>query len=146
MEQNKQTYIFSSESVSEGHPDKVADQISDAILDACLKADSHAHVACETMVGPNVVVNMGEITCKGWAKIDTKEIAAKVIKRIGYNRAEEGFSWNGFDYVSHLHGQSPDIAQGVNRKAKAKQGAGDQGMMFGYATNETPSFMPTPVV
>ena len=146
MEQNKQTYIFSSESVSEGHPDKVADQISDAILDACLRADSHAHVACETMVGPNVVVNMGEITCKGWAKIDTKEIAAKVIKRIGYNRAEEGFSWNGFDYVSHLHGQSPDIAQGVNRKAKAKQGAGDQGMMFGYATNETPMFMPAAIV
>ena len=147
-----QTYLFTSESVSEGHPDKVADQISDAILDQCLRLDPHAHVACETMVGPNVVINMGEITCKGWdedpkkSKIDPNAIAAKVIKKIGYDRAEENFSWKTFSYESFLHGQSPDIAQGVNRKAKGKQGAGDQGMMFGYATNETPSFMPTPVV
>ena len=138
--------VFTSESVSEGHPDKVADQISDALLAACLKADRQAHVACETMVGPDVVVNMGEITCRGFAKIDTKSIAAKVVKRIGYDREGEHFSWKTFEYVSRLHGQSPDIAQGVNRKAKAKQGAGDQGMMFGYATNETKSFMPVAVI
>ena len=146
MTEKEQVHIFTSESVSEGHPDKVADQISDAILDQCLKVDPHAHVACETMVGPNVVVNMGEITCKGWAKIDTRAIVAKTVKKIGYDREEENFSWKTFSYVSHLHGQSPDIAQGVNRKAKSKQGAGDQGMMFGYATNETPSYMPAAIV
>ena len=153
MTETEQRHVFTSESVSEGHPDKVADQISDAILDACLKIDPNAHVACETMVGPDVVVNMGEITCKGWdvkdpkkSKIDAKAIAAKVVKKIGYDREEEHFSWKTFSYVSYLHGQSPDIAQGVNRKAKAKQGAGDQGMMFGYATNETPTFMPAAVV
>ena len=140
------SHVFTSESVSEGHPDKVADQISDAVLDACLKADRQAHVACETMVGPDVVVNMGEITCRGFEKIDTKAIARKVVKKIGYTVPDEHFSYDSFEYVSHLHGQSPDIAQGVNRKAKAKQGAGDQGMMFGYATNETRSYMPAPIV
>ncbi len=140
------THVFTSESVSEGHPDKVADQISDAILDACLSKDSHAHVACETMVGPDVVVNMGEITCRGFSNIDTMGIARKVVKKIGYDRDGEHFCWDTFEYVSHLHGQSPDIAQGVNRKSKAKQGAGDQGMMFGYATNETKSHMPIAIV
>ena len=139
-------HVFTSESVSEGHPDKVADQISDAILDACLKRDSSAHVACETMVGPDVVVNMGEITCRGFEKIDAKKIARRVVKKIGYDKPAEHFSWDTFEYVSHLHGQSPDIAQGVNRKTKAKQGAGDQGMMFGYATNETKSYMPAAIV
>ena len=139
-------HVFTSESVSEGHPDKVADQISDAILDACLKVDSRAHVACETMVGPDVVVNMGEITCRDFKRIDVTKIVRRVVKRIGYDRPEEHFSWDTFKYVSHLHGQSPDIAQGVNRKAKTKQGAGDQGMMFGYATNETSSYMPAAVV
>ena len=139
-------HVFTSESVSEGHPDKVADQISDAILDACLRVDSRAHVACETMVGPDVVVNMGEITAKGFEKIDTRAVAAKVIKRIGYDRENEKFSWRRFDYITRIHGQSPDICQGVNRKTKQKQGAGDQGMMFGYATNETPSYMPAPIV
>ena len=139
-------YVFTSESVSEGHPDKVADQISDAILDACLKSDPGARVACETMVGPDVVVNMGEITCRGWKEIDTRGIAAKVVKKIGYDRPEEGFSWKSFDYVSHMHGQSPDIARGVDRKLKKKQGAGDQGMMFGYATSETSAFMPAALV
>ena len=139
-------HVFTSESVSEGHPDKMADQISDAILDACLKADSHAHVACETMVGPDVVVNMGEITCRGLKKVDTEAIARKVVKKIGYTVPDEHFSYDTFDYVSHLHEQSPDIAQGVNRKSKQKQGAGDQGMMFGYATNETRSYMPAPIV
>ena len=140
------SHVFTSESVSEGHPDKVADQISDAILDACLKADSHAHVACETMVGPDVVVNMGEITCRGFEKINTKAIAEKVVKRIGYDCPDEHFCYKTFQYVSHLHGQSLDIARGVNRKAKTKQGAGDQGMMFGYATNETRSYMPAAIV
>ena len=140
------SHVFTSESVSEGHPDKVADQISDAILDACLKADGHAHVACETMVGPDVVVNMGEITCRGFQRIDAKAIARRVVKKIGYDKPAEHFSWDTFEYVSHLHGQSPDIARGVNRKAKAKQGAGDQGMMFGYATNETKSYMPVAIV
>ena len=140
------SHVFTSESVSEGHPDKVADQISDAILDACLKADPHAHVACETMVGPDVVVNMGEITCRGFEKIDAKAIARRVVKKIGYDSPSEHFSWDTFEYLSHLHGQSPDIAQGVNRKSKAKQGAGDQGMMFGYATNETKSYMPAAIV
>ena len=140
------SHVFTSESVSEGHPDKVADQISDAILDACLKLDSSAHVACETMVGPDVVVNMGEITCRGFEKIDAKAIARRVVKRIGYDCAGEHFDYKTFEYVSHLHGQSPDIAQGVNRKSKLKQGAGDQGMMFGYATNETKSYMPAAIV
>ena len=140
------SHVFTSESVSEGHPDKVADQISDAILDACLRRDSAAHVACETMVGPDVVVNMGEITCRGFEKIDAKAIAQRVVKKIGYDCAREHFDYKTFEYVSHLHGQSPDIAQGVNRKTKAKQGAGDQGMMFGYATNETKSYMPAAIV
>lgn len=145
MTKQVHSHVFTSESVSEGHPDKVADQISDAILDACLKADSSAHVACETMVGPDVVVNMGEITCRGWEKIDPMAIARRVVKKIGYTEPNEHFSFDTFEYFSHLHGQSPDIAQGVNRKTKAKQGAGDQGMMFGYATNETESFMPAAI-
>ena len=124
----------------------MADQISDAILDACLKRDSAAHVACETMVGPDVVVNMGEVTCRGFEKVDAKAIARRVVKKIGYDKPAERFSGNTFEYVSHLHGQSPDIAQGVNRKAREKQGAGDQGMMFGYATNETKSYMPAAIV
>ncbi len=139
-------YVFTSESVSEGHPDKVADQISDAILDACLKKDDAAHVACETACGPNLVVNLGEITCRDFSSIPTQEIARNVVKEIGYNRPEELFSYDTFNYMSALHGQSPDINQGVSRKVKERQGAGDQGMMFGYATNETPEFMPAPLI
>lgn len=139
------SHVFTSESVSEGHPDKVADQISDAILDACLKADASAHVACETTVGPDVVINVGEITCKGFEKIDTEAIARRVVKKIGYDQPGEHFDAVDFKYLNYLHGQSPDIAQGVNRKTREKQGAGDQGMMFGYATNETESYMPAPI-
>jgi len=139
-------HVFTSESVSEGHPDKVADQISDAILDACLKVDPKAHVACETVVGPDLVVNVGEISCRGFDQINTHAIARRVVKKIGYDRKGEGFNEADFKYLSSLHGQSLEIAQGVNRKAKEKQGAGDQGMMFGYATNETKSYMPAAIV
>ncbi len=148
MKMTKKTHrhVFTSESVSEGHPDKVADQISDAILDACLKTDKGAHVACETTVGPDVVVNVGEITASVLKKIDTEKIARRVAKKIGYTVPEEHFADTSFKYYNFLHRQSPDIDQGVSRKVKEKQGAGDQGMMFGYATNETKSLMPAPIV
>ena len=146
MNTKKHCHVFTSESVSEGHPDKVADQISDAVLDACLKKDPNARVACETSVGPDVVINLGEITVEGFNTIDIAKIARSVVKKIGYTVPEENFAADTFKHLNFLHGQSPDIARGVNRKSKAKQGAGDQGMMFGYATNETPSFMPAPIV
>ena len=142
----KHSHVFTSESVSEGHPDKVADQISDAVLDACLARDGGARVACETLVAPDFVVNAGEIACKGFEGVDTEAIARRVVRRIGYDRDGEGFSWKTFEYRNLLHGQSPDIARGVDRKSKARQGAGDQGMMFGYATNETDELMPAPVM
>ena len=136
-------YLFTSESVSEGHPDKIADQISDAILDHYLAFDASSKVACETLVTTGQVVLAGEIKSK--AQIDHQKIVRQTISNIGYNKAEYAFDANNCGIFSALHQQSPDINRGVDKKNKKKQGAGDQGIMFGYASNETPSFMPLPL-
>src|ERR1700710_2016538 len=131
-------FLFTSESVTEGHPDKIADQISDAILDACLAQDPYSRVACETLTCTGLVVVAGEITTKAY--VDFQTLVRNTVNKIGYDHALKGFDSNTCSVISTINRQSPDIAQGVDTG-----GAGDQGMMFGYATNETPELMPTPI-
>jgi S-adenosylmethionine synthetase len=137
------SYLFTSESVSEGHPDKIADQISDALLDEFLRWDPESKVACETMVTTGLVVVSGEVRTRGYVAVD--ELARNAIRKIGYTKAEYKFDADSCGVISSIHEQSPDITRGVERKNKRLQGAGDQGMMFGYACRDMDNFMPMPI-